>query len=75
MTVYGEDKPPIDVTKPPMTVEESAEKRFKTIKLISEDVKLLSKPQKFWDDSFIGETIADDCHPSNASLSIGALGK
>lgn len=69
-----DNHPPIDVTKPPLTAEQ-AEKRFKTMKLLSEDLKVFNKPpRKVWDDSFLGEAIADDCHPSNTSFILGASG-
>jgi len=51
------------------------EEKLRTINAIKDDFKGLNKPpQKLWDDSFIGEMIADDCHPPNSSFVIGAVG-
>lgn len=71
-----DESPAIDVTKPTMMGDEvSSDKRFKTIKLLGDDLRAFAKPpQKFWDDSFIGEAVADDCHPPNSSFIIGATG-
>jgi len=50
--------------------------RFKTSKQFYNDFKKFfsSTPATHWDANYIGEAIADNCHPQNTTFAIGAIG-
>jgi hypothetical protein len=69
----------IDVTnenESELTSPKGNSKKFKTVKLFRDDIKkgFYKPPQTLWDESFVGEAIADECHPENSSFAIGTLG-